>query len=79
MRSSIQLLEQIIRDLTAMHLKLVHHRKVGRNTIGGAPIDEMIAEIDAAIRQREHLLGCFKAELAASEAAETEAVPGDSS
>ena len=67
MRSSIELLEEIIRDLTAVHLKLIHHRGDGRNTIGGVAIDEMIAEVDADIRNREQMLACFKAELAASE------------
>jgi hypothetical protein len=69
MRSSIQLLEEIIRDLTAMHLKLIHHRSMGKIVIGGVAIDELIAEIDNGIRNREHMLACFKAELAASEAA----------
>ena len=69
MRSSMQLLEEIVRDLTALHLKLIHHRDAGRNTIGGMPIDEMISEIDGDIRNREHILACFKAELAGSEAA----------
>jgi hypothetical protein len=69
MRSSIQLLEEIISDLTAMHLKLVSHRSAGRSTIGGRPIEEMIAEIDASIRDREYMLACFKAELEGSEAA----------
>jgi hypothetical protein len=69
MRSSIQLLEEIVRDLTTMHVKLIHHRNAGRKTIGGMPIDEMVAEIDRGIRNREHMLACFKAELAGSEAA----------
>jgi hypothetical protein len=69
MRSSIQLLEEILRDLTAMHLKLVSHRSTGRNTIGGTPIEEMIAEIDACIRNGGYMLACFKAELEGSEAA----------
>jgi hypothetical protein len=79
MRSSIQLLEEIIRDLTAMHLKLVNHRNAGRNIIGGMSVDQMLAEIDAGIRSRDHMLACFKAELAALEAAlhEREASPRD--
>jgi hypothetical protein len=65
MRSSIQLLEEIIRDLTAMHLKLVHHRNAGKTTIGGVSTDELIAEIDSGIASRERMLACFKAELTA--------------
>jgi hypothetical protein len=79
-RSSIELLEEIIRDLMAMHLKLMHHRGAGRNTIGGVAIDEMIVDVDADIRNREQMLARFKAELAASETAairEKEEAPGD--
>ena len=65
MKSSIQLLEEIVRNLTAMHLKLIHHRSAGKITIGGVPIDELIAEIDAGILNRQHMLACFKAEAAA--------------
>ena len=65
MRLSIQLLEEIVRDLTAMHLKLIHHRSAGKIAIGGMPIDELIAEIDAGILNRQHMLACFKAEAAA--------------
>jgi hypothetical protein len=65
MKSSIQLLEEIIRALTAMHLKLIHHRNAGKTSIGGTPIDELIAEIDFGILSRERMLACFKAEVAA--------------
>ena len=55
MKTSIYLIEQIIRAKTALHLKLVAHRKDGKVEIGGARIDDLIAEVDAG---RARTSGC---------------------
>jgi hypothetical protein len=77
-KSSIQLIEQMIRSLTAMHFKLIHHRSAGKTSIGGTPIDELIAEIDAGISNRERMLACFKAEVAGTpEPSELTEIPSE--
>jgi hypothetical protein len=65
MKTPIQLIEQIIRAATALHLQLVTHRKDGKVDIGGRPIDKLIAEVDAGISRYEQLLVLFKNEIAA--------------
>jgi hypothetical protein len=47
MKTSIQLIGQIIRSKTALHLKLVAHRNGGKVDIGGERIDDLLAEVDA--------------------------------
>ena len=71
MKSSIQCLEEIIRALTALHLKLVHHRSAGKTAIGGAPVDELIKEIDFGLSSYERMLARFKNEIAAEAMAST--------
>jgi hypothetical protein len=65
MKSSIQLIENIIRAKTALHLKLVAHRNRGKVDIGGGRIDDLIAQVDAGISSYERMLVRFKDELAA--------------
>jgi hypothetical protein len=65
MKSSIQLIEDIIRANTALHLKLVAHRNRGKVEIGGGRIDDLIAQVDAGISSYERMLVRFKDELAA--------------
>ena len=65
MKRSIQLIEQIIRAKTALHLKLVAHRTGGTVDIGGGRIDDLLAEVDAGISSYERMLVRFKNELAA--------------
>ena len=74
MKTSIQLIEQIIRAKTALHLKLVAHRNDGRADIGGASIDDLLAEVDDGLYRYEQMLVRFKNEIAAEtmESADTE-------
>lgn len=65
MKTSIQLIEQIIRAKTALHLKLVAHRNGGKVDIGGGRIDDLLAEVDAGRSSYERMLVRFKNELAA--------------
>ncbi len=65
MKSPIQLIEEIIRAKTALHLRLVAHRNSGEAEIGGRSIDELIAEVDAGIPRYERMLVYFKNKLAA--------------
>ena len=65
MKTSIRLIEQIIRAKTALHLKLVAHRNDGKVDIGGKRIDELIAEVDAGLSSYERMLVLFKNEVAA--------------
>ena len=66
MKTSIYLIEQIIRAKTALHLKLVAHRKDGKVEIGGGRIDDLIAEVDAGRARYERMLVLFKNEIAAA-------------
>ena len=77
MKTSIQLIEKIIRAKTALHLKLVARRNHGKVDIGGGSIDDLIAEVGAGRSRYERMLVLFKNELAAAvmEAAELEAEP----
>jgi hypothetical protein len=65
MDTSIQLLEKIIRASTALHLTLIAQRNAGKADIGGAPIGDLLAEVDAGLSRYERLLVLFKNELAA--------------
>ena len=66
MNTSIEIIEKIIRAKTALHLKLVAHRNEGKVDIGGKPIDELIAEVDAGLSNYERMLVLFKNEIAAA-------------
>ena len=65
MKTPIQLIEQIIRAQTALHLQLVAPRKDGKVDIGGGLIDDLIAEVDAGLSSYERMLVLFKNESAA--------------
>jgi hypothetical protein len=65
MKSSIQLIEEIIRAKTALHLRLAADRSGGKPEIGGRRIDDLIAEVDAGILSYERALVLFKNEAAA--------------
>jgi len=75
MKRSIELIEQIIRAKTALHLKLVAHRSGGKVDIGGGQIEDLLAEVDAGISSYERMLVRYKNEIAAlvMESAETDA------
>ena len=66
MKTSIQLIEQIIRAKTALHLTLVAHRNDGKVDIGGGGIDDLLAEVDAGLSSYERMLVLFKNEIAAA-------------
>jgi hypothetical protein len=66
MKTSIQLIEQIIRAETALHLKFVAQRNDGKVDIGGARIDDLLAEVDAGRSRYERMLVLFKNEIAAT-------------
>ena len=66
MQTSIHLIEQIIRAKTALHLKLIAHRKDGKVDIGGGRIDDLLAEVDAGLLSYERMLVLFKNEIAAA-------------
>ena len=66
MKSSMQLIEQIIRAKTALHLTLVAYRNEGKVDIGGKLIDELIAEVDAGLLSYERMLVLEKNEAAAA-------------
>lgn len=65
MKTPIQLVEQIIRAKTALHLRLAADRNGGKLEIGGRQIDDMIAEVDSGIESYEQILVLFKNEAAA--------------
>jgi hypothetical protein len=71
MKSSVQLIQEIIRAETALHLKLVFHRKAGKVTIGGKPIDDLLADVDAGISRYERMLARFHDEIARIRKAES--------
>ena len=65
-KTSIHIIEQIIRAETALHLKLVAFRKDGKVEIGGARTDDLIAEVGVRLRRSEWMLVLFKNELFAT-------------
>ena len=65
MKTPIQLIEQIIRAETALHLQLIAYRKDGKVDIGGGLINDLIAEVDAGLSSYERMLVLFKNESAA--------------
>ena len=71
MRTPVQLIEQIIRAKTALHLQLVAHRKDGKLDIGGGLINDLITEVDAGLSRFEWMLVLFKNETAATIMAES--------
>jgi hypothetical protein len=75
MKTSIQLIEKILRAQTALHLKLVARRNDGRMDVGGRSIDDLIAEVGAERSRYERMLVLFKNEIAAAimQSAEAEA------
>jgi hypothetical protein len=66
MKTSIQLIEKIIRAKTALHLTLVAQRNNGKADIGGGGIDDPLAEVDAGLSRYERMLVLFKNEVAAA-------------
>lgn len=66
MKSSTQLIEEIIRAKTALHLRLAADRNGGKLEVGGRRIDDLIAEVDAGIASYEQILVLFKNETAAA-------------
>jgi hypothetical protein len=65
MKSSVQLIEEIIRAKTALHLRLAADRNDGKREVGGKCIIELIAEVDAGLLSYEQALVLFKNEDAA--------------
>ena len=65
MKSPTELLEQIIRAETALHLKLVAQRSAGKADIGGRGINDLIQEVDQGLSSAERMLVFFKNEDAA--------------
>ena len=66
MKTPEQLIEQIIRAKTALHLQLLTHRKDGKIDIGGGRRDDLLAEVDAGLSRFEWMLVLFKNETAAA-------------
>ena len=66
MKTPEQLIEQIIRAKTALHLQLLAHRKDGKIDIGGGRRDDLLAEVDAGLSRFEWMLVLFKNETAAA-------------
>ena len=78
MKTSVQLIEKIIRAQTALHLKLVARRNSGKFDIGGASVDDLIERVGAERSSYEWRLVLFKNEIAAAvmeAAADLEADP----
>ena len=65
MKSPTELLEQIIRAETALHVKLVAQRAAGKPDIGGRAINDLIEEVDQGLSSAERMLVFFKNEDAA--------------
>jgi hypothetical protein len=65
MKTPVQLVEQILRAKTALHLRLAADRNGGKLDVGGRGIDDLIAEVDAGIASYEQTLVLFKNEAAA--------------
>ena len=66
MKTSVQLIEQIIRAKTALHLTLVAERHGGKVDIGGGRIDDLLTEVDAGLSRYERMIVLFKNEIAAA-------------
>lgn len=66
MKSAVQLIEEIIRAKTALHLRLAANRNGGQHEVGGRAIEDLIAEVDAGLSSYERTLVLFKNEAAAS-------------
>ncbi len=66
MKSATQLIEEIVRAKTALHLRLAADRSAGKLEIGGRRIDDLIAEVDAGLASYEQMLVLFKNEAAAA-------------
>jgi hypothetical protein len=66
MKSSTQLIEEIIRAKTALHLRLAADRNGGKREVGGRCIVELIEEVDAGLVHYERPLVLFKNEDAAA-------------
>ena len=66
MKTSVQLIEQIIRAKTALHLTLVAERNGGKVDIGGGHVDDLLKEVDAGLSRYEWMLVLFKNEIAAA-------------
>jgi hypothetical protein len=67
MKSATQLIEQIIRAKTALHLRLAADRSGGKLEVGGTSVDDLIVEVDAGLARYERMLVLFKNESAAEE------------
>ena len=66
MKTSIQLIEQIIRANTALHLKLVGRRNRGKFDIGGRLIDDLLTDVDDKLLSYERMRIRFMNEVAAA-------------
>ena len=66
MKTSIQLIEKIIRAKTALHLTLIAMRNDGKVDVGGGSVDHLLAEVDAGLSKYERMLVLFKNEAAAA-------------
>jgi hypothetical protein len=66
MKSAAQLIEQIIRAKTALHLRLAADRNGGKVEVGGTSIDGLIVEVDEGLARYERMLVLFKNEDAAA-------------
>ena len=64
-KSAAQLIEQIIRAKTALHLRLAADRSGGKRDVGGTSIDALIVEVDEGLARYERMLVLFKNESAA--------------
>ncbi|MEZ5829219.1 MAG: hypothetical protein R3D30_02075 [Hyphomicrobiales bacterium] len=67
MKSATQLIEQIIRASTALHLRLAADRSGGKVEIGGTSVEDLIQEVDAGLANYERILVLFKNERAAED------------
>jgi len=67
MKSARQLVEEIIRAKTALHLRLAAERSGGKLEIGGRGVEDMIVEVDEGLASYERMLVLFKNEDAAEE------------
>jgi hypothetical protein len=65
MKTSVQLIEEILRAKMALHLLLVAQRNEGKTDIGGGSIDRLLEEVDAGLLRYERMLVLYKNEAAA--------------
>ncbi|MGH6734842.1 MAG: hypothetical protein ACRECX_02010 [Methyloceanibacter sp.] len=65
-KSAAQLIEQIIRAKTALHLRLAADRSGGKRDVGGTRIEDLIVEVDDGLARYERMLVLFKNEDAAA-------------